>query len=135
MPTWWASKTRPTLRRKTAMRMLITFVALCCGLTHSFAADAPKPIEVKVPQRGTRVSYAREVAEILDGKCTGCHSSALAESKLNMESVAGMLKGGKRGPVVVPGKSDESWLLKLAAHRAEPVMPPKDKKSATPLTS
>ena len=41
-----------------------------------------------------------------------------------------MLKGGKHGPAIVPGKADESLLFKMAAHRVEPVMPPKDKKDA-----
>ena len=45
-----------------------------------------------------------------------------------------MLKGGKRGPAIVPGKADESLLFKMAAHRVEPVMPPKDKKDQKPLT-
>jgi WD40 repeat protein len=97
-------------------------------------AVAAAPIPVAVPDRKAPVSYAKEVAEILDAKCTGCHGGALAENKLNLEDVAGMLKGGKRGPAVVPGKAEESLLFKLASHRAEPSMPPKDKKDQKPLT-
>ncbi len=99
------------------------------------ASAAPKPIEVNIPARKEPVSYAKEVAEILDAKCVGCHSANLAESKLNIEDVAGMLKGGKRGPSVIPGKADESPLFQLAAHRLDPVMPPKDKKGGEALTS
>ena len=55
------------------------------------------------------------MADVLDAKCVGCHGAALAENKLNMETVAGMLKGGKRGPAIVPGKADESLLFKMAA--------------------
>lgn len=98
------------------------------------AGAAPEPINVAVPSRKEPVSYAKDVADVLDGKCTGCHSTALAENKLNLEDVAGMLKGGKRGPAIVPGKADESLLFKMAAHRVEPVMPPKDKKDQKPLT-
>ncbi len=98
------------------------------------AADPPKPIEVNVPKRSAPVSYAKDVADLLDAKCAGCHGAALAENKLNMETVAGMLKGGKRGPSIRPGKADESLLFKMAAHRVEPVMPPKDKKDLKPLT-
>src|SRR3989442_378043 len=89
-------------------------------------AAAPGPIAVAVPSRQKPVSYAQEVADILDSKCTGCHSSALAENRLVLEDVAGMLKGGKRGPAIVPGKADESLLFQMAAHRVEPAMPPKD---------
>lgn len=100
------------------------------------AADAPPtPIPVSVPTRKEPVSYAKEVADVLEAKCTGCHSSALAEGKLNLEEVSGMLKGGKRGASVVPGKADESPLFQMASHRVNPVMPPDKKKDAKPLTS
>jgi len=94
-----------------------------------------KPIEVKVPNRKEPVSYSREVAEILEDKCVGCHSAILAENRLNLEAVAGMIKGGKRGPAVVAGKADESLLFRMAAHRVEPVMPPKDKPANKPMTA
>jgi WD40 repeat protein len=96
--------------------------------------EKPTPIAVTIPARKEPVSYAKEVADILDAKCVGCHNGALAESKLNLEDVAGMLKGGKRGPAIVAGKADQSLLFQLAAHRAEPPMPPPDKKDQTPLT-
>ncbi len=37
-----------------------------------------------------------------------------------------MLKGGDEGPAIVPGKSAESLVLKVAAHQVEPMMPPDD---------
>ena len=112
------------------MRLPICLVALLL-----LAADAPTPIPVTVPTRTEPVSYANDVADILADKCVGCHSAALAESKLNIEEVAGMLKGGKHGPAIVPGKAEESLLFKMAAHRVEPVMPPREKKNNPPLTS
>jgi WD40 repeat protein len=109
--------------------------ALLLSSTAAFAAPPPPtPIAVAAPDRKGPVSYAQEVADILDAKCVGCHSGALTESKLNIEDVAGMLKGGKHGPAIVAGKADDSLLFKMAAHRVEPVMPPKDKKGQTPLT-
>lgn len=97
-------------------------------------ADEPRPIAVSVPSRDQPVSYAREVSEILDAKCVGCHNAALTEGKLLMEGVPALLKGGKHGPAIVPGKSDESLLFKMGAHRVEPIMPPKEKKDQAPLT-
>ena len=106
-------------------------ILLLLGLLAGLADD---PIPVAIPARATPVSYTKDVAEILEAKCVGCHSAALAENKLNMESVKEMLKGGKRGPAIVPGKSRESRLFLFAAHQAEPAMPPKDKKNEKPLT-
>jgi WD40 repeat protein len=98
------------------------------------APAAPTPIAAVVPPGKTVASYTRDVADVLAAKCVGCHSDALAENRLNLEDVAGMLKGGKRGPAVVPGKADESLLFRMAAHRVEPVMPPAGKKDTKPLT-
>jgi WD40 repeat protein len=111
---------------------LLTLAAVL--LSNLPAQAVPTPIAVAAPARKEPVSYAKDVADILDAKCVGCHSGALAENKLNIEEVAGMLKGGKHGPSIVPGKADDSLLFKMAAHRVEPVMPPKDKKDQKPLT-
>jgi WD40 repeat protein len=116
------------------MRLAPTLTLAALITAAPAAADEPTPIAVKAPAGKTTVSYARDVADILADKCVGCHSEALAENKLNLEEVAGMLKGGKRGPALVPGKADESLLFKMAAHRVEPVMPPKDKKANKPMT-
>jgi WD40 repeat protein len=115
-------------------RPLGFFFLIASFLASAASARAQEPIAVNVPQRTGPVSFSKEVADFLDAKCVGCHSSALAENRLNMETVAGMLKGGKRGPAIVSGKADESLLFKMAAHRIEPVMPPKDKKDQKPLT-
>ncbi|MFO0951274.1 MAG: c-type cytochrome domain-containing protein [Isosphaeraceae bacterium] len=122
------------------MRLLkiCTLVTLaCCPVAARGAADQtkPTPLAVNVPKRTEPVSYAKDVADVLAAKCVGCHSEALAENKLNLEEVASMLKGGKRGPALVPGKADQSLLFQMAAHRVDPVMPPKDKKDAKPLTA
>jgi len=120
------------------MRYSLSLAAslLAATVTSAFAAppEKPTPIAVTVPSRKEPVSFAQEVADILDAKCVGCHSGALSESKLNLEDVPGMLKGGKQGPAIIAGKAEESLLFQLAAHRALPVMPPKDKKDQTPLT-
>lgn len=112
-----------------------SFLALTCVfISWTSTACADDAIAVAVPKREKPVSYGREIADVLDAKCAGCHGAGLAESKLNMETVAGMLKGGKHGPAIVPGKADESLLFKMAAHRVKPFMPPAEKKDLQPLT-
>ncbi len=98
---------------------------LAVTVTPAFAEppEKPTPIAVAVPGRKEPVSYAQEIADILDAKCVGCHSGALSESKLNLDDVPGILKGGKHGPAIIAGKADQSLLFQLAAHRALPVMP------------
>jgi WD40 repeat protein len=120
-----------------ALRLAVFgLVWVTAGSAHGQALPTPppRPIDVKLPSRKEPVSYAREIDEILSNKCTGCHSDLLAENRLNLETVAGMLKGGKRGPAIVRGKAEESLLFRMASHRAEPVMPPKDKPVNKPMT-
>ncbi len=117
---------------------LLSIEPIVCAQAPGPASNAPPagpvPIEVKIPTRKQPVSYAREIEEVLQNKCAGCHGSVLAENRLNLESVAGMLKGGKRGPAVVSGKAGASLLFRMAAHRVEPIMPPKDKPANKPLS-
>ena len=117
------------------MRVLRGLAALvAASILSGVAAAGTTPIAVQTPSRTQPVSYAKEVVDILDGKCVGCHNTGLAESRLVLETVAGMLKGGKRGPALKPGQADASLLFQMASHRVEPVMPPKDKKGAEALT-
>jgi WD40 repeat protein len=105
----------------------------CQGQTKRL--EPPRPIAVDLPARTEPISFSKDVLGMLESKCVGCHSSALAESRLNMEEVAGMLKGGKRGPAIVRGKADSSLLFTMAAHRVEPIMPPREKPKFPSLTS
>jgi WD40 repeat protein len=75
------------------------------------------------------------VYPILDAKCVACHNVAVDESKLILEDVEGILKGGKRGPAVVAKKPDESLMFQLASHTKKPAMPPQPNSiEAEPLT-
>lgn len=55
-------------------------------------------------------------------RCTACHGAQRKEAGLDLRTKASMLKGGKSGPAVVPGKPEASLLVKRI--RAEE-MPPR----------
>jgi WD40 repeat protein len=99
-------------------------------------ADDPKstvqPIKVVTLARPTPVSYEKDVEPILVNKCAFCHSGNLKEGKLDMATYETLLKGGKRGAPVVPGKAAESNLYKLAGKTDKPFMPPKSEEPLTP---
>lgn len=58
-----------------------------------------------------QVDYRRDVQPILEKNCYACHGEKIQMQGLRLDTVAGILKGGDRGPVVVPGKSVESRLI------------------------
>src|SRR5436190_8515399 len=106
------------------IRRILPF-SLCATL--AAAADAgPKP--------GEPVSYYRHIRPILQGACHGCHQPAKAKGEYVMTDFAALVKGGSEdGTAVVPGKPDESSLIKNIVpgsdgkvkmpKKAEPVKP------------
>ncbi len=94
--------------------------------------DPLPPLKVVTLTRSLPVNYEKEIAPILSNKCEVCHSSSLQEGKLDVTDPASLLKGGKSGPAILPGKADESLLIKLAGRTGTPPMPPKDDEPLTP---
>lgn len=104
-------------------------------LLSSFAV-AEEGIQPEDPKLGRPVDFYQDVYPILESKCLACHSGAVAESDLVLESAKTILKGGASGEAIVPGKPEESYLYMVSARIDEPVMPPlPNKANAKPLTS
>ncbi len=68
--------------------------------------------------------FNSQVAPIFKKYCNGCHNADEKEGGLILESFDSALKGGKRGAVVVPGKSGLSRLVLSVEKKVKPVMPP-----------
>src|SRR5437867_794854 len=75
-------------------------------------------------------SIEKAAKAVLDAKCLACHGEARM-SDLDVREPATILKGGKRGPAVVPGNAEASLLLKAVRREGELQMPP----GKTPLSS
>ncbi|MBM3822758.1 MAG: DUF1553 domain-containing protein [Verrucomicrobia bacterium] len=71
------------------------------------------------------VDYARDVKPLLKARCYSCHGALEQKAGLRLDTAASMLRGSKKGPVVQPGKPDESSLLaRIDSHDADERMPP-----------
>jgi hypothetical protein len=68
--------------------------------------------------------YSSTVRPLFERNCLGCHGNGLVMSKLDMRTRDGLLKGGVRGPAIVPGRSAESLLVKLIDGSGPLQMPP-----------
>jgi WD40 repeat protein len=77
------------------------------------------------PVQGQSPSYARQVKPFLARYCLECHNASTTKGDLDLETLKGLMRGGKDGPVVVPGKPDDSRLVLLPEHKAKPAMPPR----------
>jgi hypothetical protein len=83
---------------------------LAWGFTSLYAADRP-------------VSFAGEIRPLLESSCWKCHGAAVQLSKLDLRSRDAALKGGARGPAIVPGDAASSRLFRLVAGLEKPAMP------------
>ena len=91
-----------------------------------------------------QIDCAKQIFPILEAKCLKCHQKEREENgrlvkpkhNLRLDNAAGIMAGGKDYPNenVVPGKPDESWLLKTMSLPADDdlAMPPEGK--ADPVT-
>jgi hypothetical protein len=77
----------------------------------TFAASAQSP------------SIAKSAAAIFEAKCLNCHGAARM-SDLDLRQPETILKGGKRGPAIVPGKAEQSLLYKAVKRDGDLQMPP-----------
>jgi cytochrome c553 len=53
-----------------------------------------------------------DIAPLMMLRCTACHGPRKQEAKLDLRTRESMLRGGKSGPAIVPGKPEESLVLK-----------------------
>lgn len=89
-------------------------IALLLGLGVAGQASAQQP-----------PSFARQVRPFLAKYCLECHCAQQSKGDLSLESFASLMKGGKSGPVIEPGKPDDSRLVLLVERKEQPFMPPK----------
>ena len=84
------------------------------------------------------VTYAADIKPIFDQACTKCHGLDKPKGKLRLDNLAGVLKGGEDGKVIIPGDSAHSMLVHNVAHAGDPdayMPPPKNKANIPPLTA
>ena len=73
--------------------------------------------------------FEKEVRPILANRCFACHGPHAGEGQagLRLDSLDGMLRGGRSGPALVPGRSGRSLLIHAVNHDTSLQMPPKSK--------
>lgn len=69
--------------------------------------------------------FEKSVRPILLANCSKCHGSEKQESGLRIDHISFLQKGGDSGPAVIPGKPDESLLVKAIEH-SDFEMPPSE---------
>ena len=69
--------------------------------------------------------FEMRIRPLLVKHCQACHGAKKQESGLRLDARAGWLRGGDRGPAIVPGDADSSLLIQVVRHvDADLKMPP-----------
>ncbi len=118
------------------MQAVMTICLLAISAAPLAAQDlkaGPDPLEPAKLDRTDAVLYATEIHPILKNRCLVCHSGPDKESQFDVSSYELLIKGGKRGSPIVPGKSQESLIFKVCSRTAKPFMPPKGEPAMTAM--
>lgn len=89
-------------------------------------ASLPLAAQTALPPPATvKVDFIRDVEPLLTQKCHSCHGPEVQQSGLRLDRRQNAMRGGDYGPVIVPGKSADSKLIRrLVSGDGGMVMPP-----------
>lgn len=100
--------------RGTGILPVMLSLCLASGAVHAAAVD-----------------YHSDIAPLLRQYCAGCHNDEDFEGDFSVERFADLKAGGSKGDLLVAGKPEESYLIKLLTGDAKDPMPPKDEPQPT----
>ena len=79
------------------------------------------------------VSFKDDVVPIIKTYCMSCHAEEkMSPSELDMDTYEQIMKGGKHGVVIVPGKADSSFIIQKIS-QTPPFGDPMPMKRKTPF--
>jgi len=82
----------------------LALAVISCGCTSAFAADDGASF------------FESKIRPLLIQRCFECHSAAKTSGGLALDTRAGWERGGDSGPAIVPGKPEESLLIKAVSY-------------------
>lgn len=120
------------------MKLTKLTLAAMAAIGFAFAASADDGTNLPPASTKTGVTYDTDMKPIFDASCIKCHSGDHPKARLHMDTLEGILKGTKQGPILKAGDSANSFIVKSVSHQAEDQdswMPPVNNKAGIkPLT-
>ena len=104
---------RPVAIRAISGLFVLVLIGTAVGARSEASGGAADP----------NVQFTTRVKPILEERCSSCHGAEEARSGLRVDSREALLRGGDRGPAIIPGKPDDSLLVKAIRHEGDLKMP------------
>lgn len=107
--------------------MKTALISVATGIVAAHLSAAPVDWSKLPPAAKTEgVTFAKDIQPMLKESCVRCHGTEHPKAQLRLDSLEGVLKGAKPGPVVKAGDSANSLLVKAVSQLdPETAMPPK----------
>ena len=100
-------------------RVTFLFVSLACALSHAEESPpTPKQIEF----------FEKKIRPLFASHCYECHGKEEQEAQLRLDTLEGILKGGKSGLAVKAGFPQESLLISAIEYNISDLEMPPEKK-------
>jgi hypothetical protein len=81
----------------------------------------------------TGVTFDKDIGPLLKAACGRCHGAEHPKAQLRLDTLEGVLKGAKHGPVLTAGDSANSLIVKAVSQLdPETAMPPRPRGSRGP---
>ena len=103
-------------------------------LTKSWSLTSDTVAQRKpIPNVQEAMVYSDVIQPILQTRCYSCHGKNKQKGKLRMDDSLRLMKGGKDGPVIIPGNAEKSEMAKRTSlpREDDDHMPPKEKPQPT----
>src|SRR6478752_6793828 len=118
---------RPSRRSWFSNRTTLVLLSVVGVLLRDTAAGGD-PSQASIPPATKRpVDFAKDIQPILADRCYSCHGADKQKAELRWDlKSGGAFKSGEHGPVIVPGNSASSRVIKLVSGlEPDAIMPPK----------
>jgi len=109
-------------------RIVSGFVLVSCLIAGATVVMHPaSPVHAQQSAAPDSAELFAKVKPILVERCSTCHGVEEARSGLRVDSREALLRGGKRGPAIVPGEPGKSLLVQAVLQTGPLKMPRRGK--------
>ncbi len=112
---------RPSASQNRCAVLLAALWCLLCQGLKAAPGDAPS----LPPASQSKVDFVRDIQPVIAKNCYPCHGPDQQKGGLRWDSKEIALKGGRSGPVIVPGDSASSRVIRMVAGLEEDMVMPK----------
>jgi hypothetical protein len=117
---------KPSFYATRRNRCLAKAIGVTLGIALGFAL-VPRLGFSAEPGAADLEFFEKKIRPLLVKHCYECHGGDEVEAGLRLDSSRGWLGGGDNGPAIVPGKPDESLLIRAIRYGGDFEMPPEGK--------